>query len=398
MQSPVQVIEATTRSQLRRFVDFPNRLYQNVPQFVPATYGDDLSDWNPKQNPAFQYCEAKCFLAYRNGEIVGRIGAILSHKANQKFNRSRVRFTQVDFIDDYEVSKALFDTVENWCIENGCNEVAGPMGFTDLDREGMLVEGFENESLFFTYYNFPYYIDHLTRLGYVKEVDWIEYLITTPERGSRIDQYLKKISEYVAKKEKLHLADVHSKREFKPLVEKVFRLINAAYAPLFGVVELNEDQIKRYAAKFIPMINPKYTAFVLDESDELVAFGVAAPSLSEALKKSRGRLFPLGWIGLLKALHKNDKLNLFLVAVRPEKQCRGINSMMIYKILQNAIDDGIYLTETGPMLEHNTHILAQWKPFDKIQHKRRRCFVKSLKPEMASQEHITAPQISGAAK
>lgn len=378
MQLPVQVFEVTTRAQLRQFVDFPNWLYRNVPQFVPATYGDDLSDWDPKQNPAFDYCEARCFLASRDGQIVGRIGAILSRKANNKFNRRRVRFTQADFIDDFAVSKALFQTVEDWCREMGCDEVAGPMGFTDLDREGMLVDGFERESLFFTYYNHPYYIDHLTRLGYVKEVDWIEYLLETPRPGSRIEQYLKKISDYVAKRERLHLAEVHKKREFKPLIEQVFRLVNEAYSPLFGVVELNERQIERYAKKFIPLINPRYTAFVLDELDNLVAFGVAAPSLSSALKKSRGKMLPIGWFRLLWALRRNDRLNLFLIAVRPDLQGKGVNGMMLYKILQNAIEDGIYFTETGPMLEHNAHILAQWKLFDKIQHKRRRCFVKSL--------------------
>ena len=177
----VSIVEVTTRQQLRRFVDFPNQLYKDVPQFVPATYGDDLDDWDRKKNPAFSYCEARCWLALREGEIVGRIGAILSRKSNSKWGTNRLRFTQVDFIDDPEVSGALFETVENWARELGCTAVHGPLGFTDMDREGMLVEGFDRRGCFFTYYNHPYYMQHMAALGYVKDVDWVENLITAPQ-------------------------------------------------------------------------------------------------------------------------------------------------------------------------------------------------------------------------
>ena len=176
----VSIVEVTTRRQLRRFVDFPNQLYKDVPQFVPATYGDDLEDWDKSKNPAFSYCEARCWLAMRGEEIVGRIGAILSRKSNEKWGTNRLRFTQVDFIDDPEVSAALFETVENWARELGCTAVHGPLGFTDMDREGMLVEGFDRRSCFFTYYNHPYYMQHMAALGYVKDVDWVENLITAP--------------------------------------------------------------------------------------------------------------------------------------------------------------------------------------------------------------------------
>lgn len=182
----VSIIEVTDKAQLRRFVDYPNELYKDVPQFVPATYGDDLSDWDRSKNPAFEYCDARCWLAMRNGEIVGRIGAIHSRKANDKWGANRLRFTQVDFIDDPEVSSALFRTVEAWAKELDCTAVHGPLGFTDMDREGMLVEGFDRRSCFFTYYNYPYYIDHMAALGYVKDVDWIEELITVPEDEATI--------------------------------------------------------------------------------------------------------------------------------------------------------------------------------------------------------------------
>ena len=188
----VSIVEVTTRRQLRRFVDFPNQLYKDVPQFVPATYGDDLEDWDKKKNPAFSYCEARCWLALRGEEIVGRIGAILSRKANEKWGTNRLRFTQVDFIDDAEVSSALFETVENWARELGCSAVHGPLGFTDMDREGMLIEGFDRRSCFFTYYNHPYYMRHMAALGYVKDVDWVENLISAPHDETTIARWKKR--------------------------------------------------------------------------------------------------------------------------------------------------------------------------------------------------------------
>ena len=376
--SDIRIVEVSTKAQLKAFVDFPNKLYKDAPNFVPSTFSDDMSDWDEKANPGFEYSEAKPFLAYRGDEIVGRIGLILSHKANEKFNQKRVRFSQVDFIDDMEVSAALFKTVEDWAKAHDCNEVIGPMGFSDLDKEGMLVEGFDRESLFFTYYNYPYYIDHLTALGYVKEVDWIEYRLSVPEAGSEQALRLEKLANFVARHEKLHFHNVKSRLELRPLVRSVFQLANEAYAPLFGTVEFTDKQIARYADKFIPLIDPNFTVFVMNENNEMVGFGVTAPSLSQAFKKSKGRLFPTGWIHVLHDLKVNDTLNLFLIAVRPELQKKGINAMLMYKILQNCNKAGIKYAETGPMLEKNEKILAQWKSFDKEQHKRRRCFVKKL--------------------
>ena len=247
--SPVVVTEVTTKHELRQFMQYPNRLYADNPNYIPSFYGDDLSDWTPGKNPAFDYCEARCWLARRDGEIVGRIGAILSHKANDKFGTHRMRFSQVDFVDDSEVSAALFGTVERWAREKGCDQVHGPLGFTDMDREGMLVEGFDRRSLFFTNYNAPYYLEHLTRLGYRKDVDWIEYRITVPEPGGAEAERLHKLSEFILKRKHLHVATVHHKSEYGPFVRQVFELVNAAYAPLYGVVELSDEQIERYAAE-----------------------------------------------------------------------------------------------------------------------------------------------------
>lgn len=373
----VSIVEVTTKAQLRRFVDYPNELYKDVPQFVPATYDDDLSDWDKKKNPAFAYCEARCWLAMRGEEIVGRIGAILSKKSNQKWNTHRLRFTQVDFIDDAEVSDALFATVENWAKELGCDEIHGPLGFTDLDREGLLVEGFDRQSCFFTYYNHPYYLEHLTRLGYVKDVDWIENLITIPTDPAVYAKW-EKLSDYVLKRTNLHIFNAKSRLSYIPILKKFFELINVAYAPLYGTVELSNEQISRYAAKFAPLVNPNLTCFVFDEDENLVALGVAAPSIAKALKKSRGRLLPFGWAGLLHAFLKNDTIDLLLIAVHPDYQSKGVNAIVMNKILQGCKKMGITHAETGPTLELNSKVLAQWKTFDIEQHKRRRCFMKKL--------------------
>ncbi len=374
----VIIKEVTSKKELRKFVDYPNKLYKDVEQFVPAFYGDDLADWDKKKNPAFEYCDGKCFLAYRDGEIVGRIGAILSRKSNNKWGTRRMRFSQVDFIDDIEVSSALFAAVENWAKENNCNEVHGPLGFCDLDREGMLVEGFDKRSMFITYYNHPYYNEHLEKLGYQKDVDWVEYKIYAPQPDSDQGQKIHRIAEHIMKRKGYHLAEIKSKSDYKPYIKMIFDLVNKAYAPLYGVVELTEKQINKYATKFIPLIDPDYTCFVMDKDENMVAFGVSAPSLAEAMKKNRGKLFPFGFIPVLSALKKNNAIDMFLIAVRPDLQGVGINAIILDHLISNAAKNGIEYAETGPQLETNSKILAQWKSFEKEQHKRRRCYIKNI--------------------
>lgn len=374
----VQIIEAKTKKQIRTFVNFPNQMYQDVPQFVPAFYGDDLSDWDKNKNPAFSYCEARAFLAYKDGVLVGRIGAILSHKANETWNTRRMRFSQVDFIDDPEVSAALFAAVENWAREKGCNEVHGPLGFCDLDREGMLVEGYDRRNMFITYYNFPYYNEHLTRLGYQKHVDWVEYKLMVPKVTDPSCVKVHTIAEMVMKRGSYHKADMSNRKQYKPYVRQFFELVNEAYAHLYGVVDLNAEQIEKYADKFIPLINPDYCCLILDNEEKLVGFGVACPSVAASIKKSRGRLFPTGWIGVLKSLWKNTAIDLLLIAVRPELQKQGINAIIIDHIMQSCIKNGIEYAETGPQLETNSNVLNQWNRFESELHKRRRCYIKSI--------------------
>ena len=376
--SEVQIVEVNNKKQLRKFVSLPNKMYKNVPQFVPAFYGDDMSDWDKSKNPAFQYCEARAFLAYRDGKIVGRIAGILNRQANEKWHTNRMRFSQVDFIDDPEVSKALFDTVEKWAVEKGCTELQGPLGFCDMDREGMLVEGYDRRNMFITYYNLPYYNEHLSRMGFHKDTDWVEYKINVPSEQDEIYQKIRHLSEIVMKRGHFHKADFTKRSQYKPYIKDFFELVNVAYKELYGVVTLNQEQIDKYADKFIPLINPDYCCLVLDEEENLVGFGVCCPSVADAMKKSKGKLFPFGWVRVLRALHKNTAVDLLLIAVRPEMRSKGVNAVIIDHIMQSCIKNGIVYAETGPQLETNSKVLSQWREFDTEAHKRRRCYVKEL--------------------
>ena len=381
--SEVQIVEVNNKKQLRKFVSLPNKMYKNVPQFVPAFYGDDMSDWDKSKNPAFLYCEARAFLAYRDGKIVGRIAGILNRQANEKWHTNRMRFSQVDFIDDPEVSKALFDTVEKWAVEKGCTELQGPLGFCDMDREGMLVEGYDRRNMFITYYNLPYYNEHLSRMGFHKDTDWVEYKINVPSEQDEIYQKIRHLSEIVMKRGHFHKADFTKRSQYKPYIKDFFELVNVAYKELYGVVTLNQEQIDKYADKFIPLINPDYCCLVLDEEENLVGFGVCCPSVADAMKKSKGKLFPFGWVRVLRALHKNTAVDLLLIAVRPEMRSKGVNAVIIDHIMQSCIKNGIVYAETGPQLETNSKVLSQWREFDTEAHKRRRCYVKELSPSHA---------------
>ena len=379
MNNSIEIREVATKADAHRFADYPNLLYKGVANYIPGFYSDNLEDWDPKKNPAFSYCEAKRFLALRDGKVIGRIGAILSHRANETWNTKRMRFSNVDFIDDKDVSAALFGAVENWARSKGCTQVHGPLGFCDLDREGMLVEGFDQRSMFITYYNHAYYNDHLAALGYGKDTDWVENLITLPAADSETAQKLSRLSDWVLKRKKLHKVDIRSPKDITPKqINQVFGLLNAAYAPLYGVVELAQNQIDKYAAQFVPMINPNLFCMVMDEQDELVAFGMCLPSLAEAMKKCRGRLFPFGWFHVLRALRRNDTLDMMLIAVKPELQGSGINAIVMNHIVQGAIRMGIRYAESGPTLETNDKVQSQWKFFEHVQHKRRRCYIKTL--------------------
>ena len=281
----VNVKVAKTRREIRDFVLFPTELYKNDPYYVPDMVGDQINDLMPDKNPAFEYCEARCFLAYRDGKIVGRVAGILNKRANEKNDVNYLRFAFFDFIDDAEVTDALYAALADYARELGCVAIHGPQGFSDMDREGMLVEGFDRLSQFFVYYNYPYYLDHMARLGFVKEVDWVEYLIHVPDA---VPPRMERIVEYTKKHMALKLVDLSDKKNLPKYLRDVFALYNEAYQVIFGMVPLTPKQIEKYTKEFLPLVSNKTSCFVYNDKDELLGFGVAAPSLSKANQKTRG--------------------------------------------------------------------------------------------------------------
>ncbi len=384
MSTDLSVKEVTNLRELRAFIRFPNKLYRGNPYWVPALFMDDYQTFRRDKNPAFDYCDARYWLAYRGREIVGRIAAIYNRAHIEKWRQPYMRFGWVDFVDDPAVSAALFAQVEAWAREKGLAAVHGPLGFTDLDREGMLVEGFEELGTMATFYNYPYYPVHLERLGYVKDVDWVEYEMTvTPEPNPTIAR----IADLAKRRYGLRLLQVRDKKELlRPRVEKglpsyaheLFEVLNDEYRHLYGVVPLTERQVEYYIKLYFSLISLDFVPLVVDENDRLVAFGITMPSLSKALQKADGRLFPFGFIHLLRALRKAERADAYLVAVRSEYQGKGVNAILMDAVHRLYIQRGIAKVESNPELETNQNVQGQWKYYDVRQHKRRRCFVKYL--------------------
>ncbi len=371
----VQIKEVTTRRELKEFIRFPFALYANNKNWVPPLIRDEMDTLSKDKNPAFEYCEAKYWLAYQGDKVVGRIAGIINHKYIEKWKSRQVRFGWIDFIEDIEVARALTNTVENWAASLGMEAVHGPLGFCDLDKEGMLIEGFDELSMMITIYNAPYYSEFMGKLGYVKDVDWLEFEIRVPEE---LPERVVKINEIVLKRLKLKIFSANKPKEILPYAKDIFKLLNEAYKDLYGVVELTEKQIDSYVKQYFTFVNPDYVRIILDHDNQVVAFGIALPSLALAMQKANGRAFPFGFLHLLKALKKHDRLDLYLVAVKPELQGKGINALLLAEINQSAIKNGVKFAETGPELEENKDVQGLWKFYETRQHKKRRCYIKKL--------------------
>lgn len=371
----VEIKKVTTKSELKRFIRFNYEFYKDNPYSVPDLYDDMLNTFSPKKNAAFEFCEADYFLALRDGKIVGRVAAIINRRANETWNRKTVRFGWIDFIDDMEVSTALIDTVKQWGKERGMTEIEGPLGFTDMDAEGMLVEGFDQLSTMATIYNYPYYPQHMKRLGLSKSADWVEMKIYVPDA---IPEKHRRISDIIAKRYNLHIRKLKSKKEVRQsgVAHDIFRLINDAYTPLFGYSRMTERQIDQYVKMYVPVLDLRMVSIVENEQNEIVAVGISMASLSRALQKAKGRLLPFGWYHLLKALMwKRPKvLDLLLVAVRPDYQGKGVNALLFTDLIPVYKELGFEYAESNPELEMNEKVQNQWQYFKTEQHKRRRCF------------------------
>ena len=371
----VQLKEVFTRKDLRTFILYPTKLYKGNPYYVPSFYMDDVNTLSRDKNPAFAFARTKYWLAYQDGKVVGRVAAILTPKAEEKWGHKYMRFGWLDFIDDPEVLKALMGAVEGWAREEGMEAVQGPLGFTDLDREGMLVEGFEELATLATYYNYPYYPKHLESLGYKKDTDWVEYEFTIPEKPI---EKITKAAELVAKRSNVHLFVAHSKKDIMRFAKPLFGVLDEAYRDLYGVTPLTEAQVQAYIDQYLSLAVLEYVPLVLNEKEELVAFGIAFPSFSKALQANGGRIFPLGWIPLLRALKKNDRADLYLVGIKDEYRGKGVNALLMDQMTRAMIKNGIKKVESNPNLEDNNDVQAQWTHFKNRQHKRRRCYIKPL--------------------
>lgn len=374
----ILIKKVINKKDLKRFIRFNYELYKNNPYSVPDLYDDMVGTFSTEKNAAFEFCEADYFLAYKDDKLVGRVAAIINRRANETWNKKEVRFGWIDFVDDPEVSKALLDTVEAWGKERGMEAIVGPLGFTDLDAEGMLVEGFDQLSTMSTIYNYPYYSQHMERLGFEKEADWVEYKLTVPDK---LPEKFVRISEIILQKYNLKIKKLkRSEIKEKNYGQKIFDLINEAYAPLYGYSKMTQGQINQYIKTYLPLIDLRMVSLVEDEAGELVAVGISMPSLSKALQKAKGKMLPFGWFHLLKALFvkKPDVLDLLLVGVKPEYQSKGVNALLFYDLVPTYQKMGFKYGESNPELELNKKVQAQWSAFESVQHKRRRAFRKSI--------------------
>ncbi|NDV55807.1 hypothetical protein D0T51_08730 [Parabacteroides sp. 52] len=373
----VEIKEVTSKKELRDFVRFSIDLYKENPYYVPDLINDEMETLDRQKNPAFEVCDAIYFLAYKNGKIAGRIAGMINRPSNEAWNQKHARFGFVDFIDDSEVVDALFEAVEKWAVTQGMNALHGPMGFTDMDNEGMLVEGFDQLGTMATIYNYPYYPKQIERIGFQKDQDWHEFKIYIPEQ---IPEKHLRIGEIVKKKYGLKVVKVKNAKEVMPYAQKIFDTLNLAFAPLYGFAPLTQKQIDYYVNKYIPMLRFELVTLIIrEEDDAVVGFGISLPNLSHALQKAKGRMFPLGWYYLLKTLKSKPKvIDLYLTGILPEYQGKGVNALLFNDLIPIYQKLGVVFAESNPELETNNAVQAQWDYFKTEHHKTRRAYIKQL--------------------
>ncbi|HBJ77194.1 MAG TPA: N-acetyltransferase [Porphyromonadaceae bacterium] len=374
----ITIVPISSSSELKKGVKFKLSLYKENPYFVPPLIFDEVRTLDSKRNPSFEVCDAQSFLAYRDGKIVGRVTAIIHRKANEIWNRKVVRFGYIDFIEDKEVSKMLLHTVEEWGKERGMTEIEGPLGFTDWDPEGMLIEGFNLIHTCSTLYNYPYYSQYLNELGYNVSASWKELQVTvTKELPDKFARIAKLVSA------RYHLRNVKFKT-IKELLrngygEKVFDLLCRCYAPIYGFAPLTERQVQDFIKTYMVLVPPELVSLVIDEEEKLVAVGISMPSLSKGLQKAKGKLFPLGWWHLLRSLHfRNDVVEMLLIGVDPKYQSKGVNAMLFADLEPIYYKMGFKYAETNPELDTNSGVSSQWDYFPNRVVRRRNLFRKDI--------------------
>lgn len=374
----VEIRKVQTKKELKEFIHFANDLYKGDEYYAPSLISDDYNTFDPKKNGAFDFCQAQMFLAYKEGKVAGRVMAIINNRANETWKVKQVRYGWIDFINDEEVAKALLDAVAAWGKERGMTDIAGPLGFTDFDPEGMLVEGFERVATMIGIYNYPYYPQILEKLGYTKETDWMEYRITIPDE---LPERYYKYADIVIAKNKLNVRKVTRQMVNKENYgRKFFKLINETYYKLYGFSLLSDKQIDAYTKLYLGLLDTRMVSFIENEKGELVAAGVTMPDLTAALQKCGGKLFPFGWFHLLKAIFWKpcDTLDMLLVGVREDYRGKGLNAVLVTDLYPRLKAMGFKYAETTAELETNDSVQAMWKYFEREQHKRRRVYAKKI--------------------
>ncbi len=371
----IEIKKVDTLSELKKFVNFQQKLYKNSEFFVPPLISRELETLRRDKNPSFEVCEAEYWLAYQNKEIVGRIAGIVNHRYIEVWQNRYARFGWFDFIDDLEVSKKMLETVENWAKSKQLTALHGPMGFTTLDRQGMLVDGFNEESAFSTIYNFDYYPKHLEKLGFQKDVDWLQYVLEIPKTlPERLNQRFANIQERYGFK----IIEAKKRSELKKYARSMFDTYSQAYKHIFCAVPLTENQISKYINQYFGFIIPEFVCFVSDSQDRVIGFGITMPSLTKAFQKAKGRLFPFGFLHILKAMRTFETGDIMLIGVLPEYQAKGVTALIFNRLTEIFIQKGITKAVAYPQLEHNTKVHLLWKDFQHTQNIRRRCFIKNI--------------------
>jgi len=371
----IQLKEVITHRDLRKFVRFPYTHYRHSMYWIPPLISGEMNTLRRDRNPAFEHCDTKFLLAFRDGKPVGRIAGIINHRFVEQWGKKEARFCYFETIDDRQVSSQLLGAIEQWAISKGMEKIIGPMGFTTFERQGMLVKGYEEMPTFSGVHNYPYYPDHLEANGYGKEIDYVEYEVKVPEQ---IPEKALKLRDLIVERYKLHTLKAASTKEMLPYADSVFRVVNEAYEPLYGFTKLSEKQIAYFVKRYFSFIKPDYVTAVLDENDRVLGFQISVPSLSLAFQKARGRIFPTGWYHIMKAMRNPERLDILLVGVLPEYQSKGINSIFMTDLTQIAIDRGIKYAESNSELEVNVKVQSFWRYFDTRQHRRSRIYGKSL--------------------
>lgn len=372
---PFTLKEVFSIKELKEFVRFPDRLYQGCRHYIPALHRGQLATLSRDKNPAFAHCDARYWLVMSKGRVVGRVAGIINHRYNQERNVRNVRFGWLDFVEDEQVLNTLLGAVEQWGREQGMDCIHGPLGFTSFDASGVLIEGFDEWPTSFGRYNFPYYDTLLVGSGYRKDVDWLEFRITIPEQ---MPEKVMAAAALIGKRYGVRNVALGSKKDLGIYAGSLFALLNRSYSGLYGFSTLSPSQVDALTREFLSMIHPDFVSVVLNEKDELVAFGLVMPSLAMALKKSRGKLFPFGFLRILRALRHNDTVDLLLIGVKPEYQNKGLHTLVFDKIGRTFYKRGIKTLETTRELEENNRVRQLWAGYDTRQHKRARCYVKEL--------------------